>query len=153
ASASPTNILCFGNQTGSVDLTVSGGKTAYTFHWNSGATTEDLSGLGAGTYSVTVTDANGCSATASAVVTQPTQLAASASPTNILCFRNQTGSVNLTVSGGNTAYTFHWNNGATTEDLSGLGAGTFSVTVTDANGCSATASAVVTQPTQLTASA
>ena len=142
-------------------------NAAYTFSWTGPnsftATTEDLSGLAAGTYSVTVTDANGCSTTTSITLTEPALLVASAtSPTfvggnNISCNGLADGSIDLTVTGGNAAYTFSWTGPnsftATTEDLSGLAAGTYSVTVTDANGCSTTTSITLTEPALLVASA
>ena len=145
ASAVPTNVKCFGG-TGSVDLTVSGGTGSYTYSWSNLATTEDLAGVVAGTYSVTVRDASGCSVSASATVTQPAAaLAANAVPTNVACFGGN-GSVDLTVSGGTGPYTYLWSNGATTEDLASVPAGAYSVTVTDANNCTTLASATVTQP-------
>jgi hypothetical protein len=155
ATAVGTNVLCFGASTGSINLTVSGGTTPYTYLWSNGATTEDISGLVAGTYSVTVTDNKGCTVTASATITQPASaLTATAAGTNVLCFGQSTGSVNLTVTGGTFPYTYLWSNGATTEDINGLISGTYSVTVTDANGCTKTASATITQPASaLTASA
>ncbi len=153
ASAVATDALCFGDTTGSVDLTVSGGTGPYTFAWNNGATTEDLSGVAAGTYTVTVTDAVGCTTTASATVGEPTLLAGSAVATDALCFGDTTGSIDLTVSGGTAPFTYAWSNGATTEDISTLAAGTYNVTITDANGCTATASAVVGEPTLLAGSA
>ncbi len=148
ATAVGTNVLCFGQATGAVNLTVTGGTTPYTFLWSNSATTEDISGLIAGIYSVTVTDNKGCTTAVSITITQPAAaLATSSIITHVLCFGQNTGSVNLTVAGGTIPYTFLWSNGATTEDISGLIAGTYSVTVTDANGCTATASAIVTQPT------
>src|SRR5204862_7051563 len=81
-----TNILCFCNLTSSVALSVSYTPTLHDALPIYGAITQNISGLAAGVFSVTVTDANGCSATASATVTQPAQLTASATPTNILCF-------------------------------------------------------------------
>ncbi len=147
ASTTKVNVLCFGNTTGSIDLSVTGGTLPYTYVWSNTATTEDLSGLGIGTYNVTVTDANGCTTTASATITQPlTALTASITKVNVLCFGNTTGSINLSVTGGTAPYSFVWSNTATTEDLSGLGIGTYNVTVTDANGCTTTASATITQP-------
>src|SRR5206468_5366504 len=128
-------VQCFGNATGSVDLTVSGGTAPYTYAWSNGATTQDLTGLTAGTYNVTVTDANGCTATASATLIQPAAaLTASTTQVNVQCFGNATGSVDLTVSGGTAPYTYAWSNGATTQDLTRLTAGAYNVTVTDAKG-------------------
>ncbi|NDJ00142.1 hypothetical protein GWA97_13745, partial [Flavobacterium sp. LaA7.5] len=151
ASGVATNVSCNGGSNGAVDLTVTGGTAPYTFVWNNTATTEDLTGLSAGTYDVTVTDANGCTATASVTVTEPTILTAGGVATNVSCNGGNNGTVDLTVTGGTAPYTYAWSNTATTEDLTGLSAGTYDVTVTDANGCTATASVTVTEPTILTA--
>ncbi|MBS1613448.1 MAG: gliding motility-associated C-terminal domain-containing protein, partial [Bacteroidetes bacterium] len=142
-----TNVLSNGNTTGAVNLTITGGVPGYTFAWSNGATTEDLNGLAAGTYTVTVTDANACTLTTTAAVTQPAQaLAATLVATNVTCNGAANGSINLTANGGTTPYTFSWSNGATTEDLSNLGPNNYSVTITDANGCTFTNAAVVTEP-------
>jgi hypothetical protein len=152
ASASNTNVSCNGGNNGSADLTVSGGTAPYSYNWSNSATSEDISGLSAGTYNVTVTDDHGCTATASATVTEPTALSASATSTNVSCNNGSNGTVNLTVSGGTTPYSYNWSNSATTEDLSGVGAGTYNVTVTDNNGCATGASATVSQPSAITGS-
>ncbi len=152
ASAIATNVSCNGGSDGAVDLTVTGGTAPYTFVWNNTATTEDMIGLEAGTYSVTVTDANGCTATESVEVTEPAVLSASGVATNVSCNGGSNGAIDLTVTGGTAPYTFVWSNTATTEDMIGLEAGTYSVTVTDANGCTATESVEVTEPTVLSAS-
>jgi gliding motility-associated-like protein len=142
------NVLCFGNATGSIDLTVSGGTGIYTYAWNTGAITQDLTGLIAGTYTVTVTDANACTATTTVIITQPlAPLALTTSQVNVLCFGNSTGSINLTPTGGTPLYTYVWSNGPLTQDINNLPAGTYNVTVTDANSCTATVSATITQPT------
>ncbi|MCF8451142.1 MAG: hypothetical protein K9G49_14810, partial [Taibaiella sp.] len=151
ASATSTNVNCNGGSNGTIDLTPAGGTTPYTYLWNGGVTTQDRTGLAAGTYSVTVTDANGCTTTTSRTITQPATLTASATSTNVNCNGGANGTIDLTVAGGTTAYSYVWSNGATTQDLSGLSAGTYSVTVTDANGCTTTASRTITQPTVLTA--
>jgi gliding motility-associated-like protein len=148
-STSVTNVACNGGSTGAIDLTVSGGTAGYTYSWSSGASTQDLSGVVVGTYTVTVTDANLCTATTSATITQPTALNLSTSVTNVACNGGSTGAIDLTVSGGTTGYTYSWSNGASSQDLSGVTAGTFTVTVTDANLCTATTSATITQPTAL----
>ena len=144
-----TNVACFGNNTGSINLTPTGGTGPYTESWGGGITTEDRTGLTAGTYSVTITDVNGCTGTVSPTVTQPASaLSGTTVVTNVACFGNNTGAINLTPAGGTGPYTFNWVGGATTEDRTLLTAGTYSVTITDANACTATVSGItVTQPT------
>ncbi|GAA4323363.1 hypothetical protein GCM10023184_10140 [Flaviaesturariibacter amylovorans] len=144
-----TNVACFGGTTGTIDLTPTGGTAGYSYLWNDGATSQDRSGLAAGTYSVTITDANGCETTiANISVGQPaTAISGSTIVTNVACFGSSTGTINLTPTGGTPGYTFLWNNGVTTEDRSGLAAGTYSVTITDANGCETTVSNItIDQP-------
>ncbi|RMA56688.1 Ig-like domain-containing protein, partial [Ulvibacter antarcticus] len=140
-----TNVNCFGNNSGSLDLTVTGGTAPYTFVWApNGETTEDLFNLVAGTYSVTITDARGCVATNSATVLQPSSgLTISTVVTDVLCNGDATGAIDVTVGGGTPPYSYAWSNGATTEDLSNIVAGTYTVNVTDANGCTISASNVV----------
>ena len=151
ASGMATNLSCNGGNDGTIDLSVSGGTAPYTYLWNNTATTEDLTGLTAGTYSVTVTDANGCTATESVTLTEPTLLSALATATNVSCNGGNDGTVDLSVTGGTAPYTYAWDNTATTEDMIGLTAGTYNVTVTDANGCTTTESVTLTEPTMLSA--
>ncbi len=152
-SATVTDVLCNGASTGSINLSVSGGNDPYTYDWSNGATTQDISGLTAGTYTVTVTDANGCEKTLTKTINQPAALSLSATVTDVLCNGASTGSINLSVSGGNDPYTYEWSNGATSQDISGLTAGTYTVTVTDANGCEKTLSKTINQPAVLSLSA
>jgi PKD repeat protein len=84
--------------------------------------------------------------TASATVSQPTQIFTSTSVTNVSVNGGSNGAINLSVSGGTPGYTFNWSNGAWTEDINNLQAGTYTVTVTDVNGCASVFSATVTQP-------
>ncbi|WP_304035042.1 HYR domain-containing protein [Mesonia mobilis] len=140
ANGVATDVSCNGGNNGTVDLTVVGGTAPYSYAWSNGATTEDLSGLTAGTYNVTVTDANGCTATESVEVQQSAVLSVSGVSTDVSCNGLNNGAIDLTVVGGTPPYTYIWSNTATTEDLSGLEANTYSVTVTDANGCTATES-------------
>jgi gliding motility-associated-like protein len=146
-STAVTDLLCFGSNTGMVDLTVTGGTAPFTFLWNTGETTEDLSNVAAASYTVTITDANGCTAVATGDVTQPVApLAAGTVITNILCNGGTSGAIDITTTGGTAPYTYLWNNSATTEDLSSLGAGSYNVKITDANGCFITVVADITQP-------
>ena len=141
------NVLCFGNSTGSIDLSPSGGTPGYTYAWSNNSTIQDPLNLIAGTYTVVVTDANGCIDTTSVIITQPQSgLSLSSTQVNVLCFGNNTGSINLTVTGGTGPYTYAWSNNTTSQDPSNLIAGVYTVTVTDANGCTATLSITITQP-------
>jgi len=137
ASVKVTDVRCFGESTGKIDLTITGGKAPFIFVWSNGATTEDLDNVPAGKYSVHVYDANQCSAFVEDImVLQPASgISASSIVTNISVFGAHDGAIDVTVSGGTAPYTYFWNNEATTQDLTNLGPGTYSVIITDANGC------------------
>ncbi len=155
-SSSPTIVItptvvpvsCNGQATGAINLTVSGGTPGYTYNWGGGITTQNRSGLTAGSYGVTVTDSRGCTATQSGInVTQPAVITATPTRTNVLCRGESTGAITLAVSGGTSPYSYLWNDGVTTQNRSGLAAGTYSVTVTDSRGCTATVTNQnITQP-------
>jgi hypothetical protein len=145
-TATATQPTCSYN-TGSVALASSGGTGAITYSGD--ATT----GLTTGTYTYTATDANGCTATASVTITNPPAISISSSVSNVSCNGGSDGSVSTAVSGGTPSYTYAWSTGVLTSGISGRTAGTYSVTVTDANGCTGTISVVVGQPTLLIASA
>lgn len=153
ANAVGADAPCAGEATGSVDLTVTDGTPPYTFAWSNGATTEDLANVPAGTYSVTVTDAGGQTATASATVNEPSPVSVSTTGADVTCNGDADGTATATASGGTAPYTFAWSNGSTSASISGLAAGTYSVTVTDANNCTGTGSATIGSPAALTASA
>ena len=145
-----TDVTCGNYSDGTANLTVTGGIAPYQFNWSNGATTEDLIGLPGGGYLVTVTDALGNSAVSGAWIQAPVPISLTILPTNITCAGND-GKVDLLVSGGTYPFTYAWSNGATTQDISGLSVtGAYTVTVTDARGCSAGASTVVTGPTNFT---
>ena len=134
ASIAGTDAKCKDVSDGIANLTVTGGKAPYTYLWNTGATSEDLNNIGAGNYNVTVTDANGCQAIANVTINEPSALSLNLFGSDLSCGGNN-GAINLTVSGGTPNYTYLWSNNETTEDITGLTPGTYSVTVTDANGC------------------
>ena len=161
SSKTQVDVKCYGNATGSIDLTVTGGTTAYTYAWTASgggtvpsgqATNQDLTGLVIGTYNVTITDANNCTTTNSATITQPTQLIISNIATDVKCFAGNDGGVNVTVSGGVTPYSYSWTNGATTEDITNVVIGNYTLTVTDNNGCTIQTTGIVNQPALLVAS-
>ena len=132
------HVSCNGGSNGSItaNATSTFGITSYL--WSpGGATTATVSGLVAGTYSVVVTDGNGCTASASTTLTQPTAINIVGQVTNTNCSGGNNGAVDITVSGGTPGYTYSWSNGPTTEDITGLGVGSYTVIVSDANGCTA----------------
>jgi len=133
-NAVANNPSCSG-ETGSIDLTVSGGAGSYTFAWSNGMTTEDLSGVPAGDYSVTVTDAGSCAATANAFVVSPAAVAAALSSTPDNASAGCSGTASAAASGGTPTYTYLWSNGATNATANNLCEGWYIVTVTDLNGC------------------
>ncbi|WP_348824473.1 T9SS type A sorting domain-containing protein [Flavobacterium aestuarii] len=154
-TAAVTNVVCNAGTTGAIDLTPSGGTAPYAFDWGGGITAEDRTGLTAGTYSVTITDASSCTAVVSGItVTQPAALSGTATVTNVICNAGTTGAIDLTPSGGTAPYAFDWGGGITAEDRTGLTAGTYSVTITDSNACTAVVSGItVTQPAALSGTA
>jgi len=143
-----TNVSCNGFSNGSIDLSVSGGTQPYTFAWSNLATTEDVSGLTAGVYSVTVSDAWGWTSVSSFTVTEPNTLSVPTfTVTNATCFGDNNGSIAVTVTGGTPTYVYNWSGGPTN-----LSAGTYSVLITDSKGCTTTFSATVAQPPALSGS-
>jgi len=151
-------VNCFGGSDGSLAITASGGSPNYSYNIGSGNQSNgNFSGLNASSYTVTVTDNNGCTATTAATISQPSAaLSASAgSPTNVNCFGGNDGAVTITASGGTATYSYNIGSGNQgTGAFTGLTANSYTVTVTDVNGCSATSSASITQPTSgVTASA
>ncbi len=147
------DVTCFGGNNGSIDLTVIGTVTPYTYQWSSAETTEDIANKVAGKYIVTVTDGNGCRVWGldTIEITQPTQVQLSNVITNVTCNGGANGCIDLTVTGGTTPYSYVWSNALpTTQDQCGLSAGTYAVTVYDTWQCSATlTSIVVGEPTAI----
>ncbi|MEM6272542.1 MAG: T9SS type A sorting domain-containing protein, partial [Bacteroidota bacterium] len=131
------NIACNGDSTATASASVGGACAPFTFNWSTNDTTASISGLAAGTYTVTVTDLIGRTVSDSIVITEPQPLMTSIVSDSLVCFGDSTGTIDLTVTGGLScaAYTYNWNNGATTEDLANLPAGFYVVTVTDTLGC------------------
>jgi hypothetical protein len=142
-----TDVNCFGDSTGAIDLSVYGGTRDYSFNWSNGAKTEDLSNLKAGQYIVTITDKNGCVLKDTFAIAQPdSALLSMGKVTDVNCFGDSTGAIDLSVYGGTRDYSFNWSNGAKTEDLSNLKAGQYIVTITDKNGCVLKDTFAIAQP-------
>ncbi len=146
-----TNVSCFGGNTGNATIGITGGTPPFTYLWSNGQTTPTASNLIAGIYSVTATDATGCVASTSIVITQPPVLVANAVKTNPICFGGLTGTATASAVGGTSPYSYVWTSpgSPTTPIVTGLGAGVYTVTVTDAKGCTQTATVTLVNPPTL----
>jgi|GEM_PF-817028 uncharacterized repeat protein (TIGR03803 family) len=131
---SVTEVNCNGASSGAINTSTTGGTPPYQYSWSNNATTQNINSLTAGPYQISVADANGCTTVQTINITQPNQLIVSTAATPASCGSSD-GSVSVTVSGGTTPYTYSWNSGVTTSSLANSGAGTYTVTVTDKNGC------------------
>src|SRR5690606_29941946 len=142
------NVNCFSGNNGSATSVVTGGTSPYTYYWSNGATGTTIDSLTAGIYQLTVTDANGCTATDSVEIAQPSAAlyASYVMPSAVFCYGGSDGAVDVTVTVGTMPYSYQWSNGMSTEDLTGVAAGNYTLTVTDANGCMFNLTATVTQP-------
>ncbi len=144
-----TDVTCNGEANGAIDVTTTGGTGAISYQWNQSDTTQDLTAISGGTYTLTITDINNCSFTVSAVVNEPTALMASESHTDLKCNGDLTGSIDITVTGGTISYNYLWNNTVTTEDLTNIPAGNDTLVITDANNCTTQIIVTVTEPAVL----
>ncbi len=142
---SQIDVSCFGGNDGYVEVLATGGTSPYTYDLN-GVNTNTSNSLIAGTYNISVTDTDGEVSVVVAVISEPDALVASLSWTNISCNGGNDGAIDLSVSGGTTPYSYLWSNGSTSEDISGLIAGSYDVTITDANGCTHAANVILTEP-------
>ncbi|MFZ4707276.1 MAG: T9SS type A sorting domain-containing protein [Bacteroidales bacterium] len=150
-SLSSTPESCDNKKDGTASVSVSGGTAPYTYSWLNGGTTAGISGLSEGTYSVVVTDANGCHGSGSVVVTKtydafPVSITSSK---DVFCSGGSDGSATASASGGLEPYSYEWANGATGVTAVGLKAGTYRVIATDANGCHGNAYATIGEPSKL----
>lgn len=145
------DVLCYGDSTGTIDLSVSSGIPDYTYDWSNGQVTEDAIGLPFGNYYVNVIDQNNCGAFISIFITQPDSklFFTSENTTDVKCFGESNGSIDLEIVGGVTPYSFLWSNGTTSLDLMNIPIGNYLLTVTDANGCILTDSYNINQPDPL----
>lgn len=145
-SYSATSPTCNGMTNGTINLNMSGGTAPYTFNWSNGSIAEDLSGLSASTYSVIVTDQNGCMDTAYVNITQPAPLLNTITVQHVLCNGGNTGFIYTNVTGGTVEYNYFWSNGFTSPNLIYMSAGTYILTVVDYLGCNRKDTVQILQP-------
>lgn len=146
AALSSTNVTCNAGNDGSASVVASGGAPAYSYLWSDGQTASTASGLSVGSYSVTISDANGCIAVETAVITEPTLFSTTVVSADVDCFGGNDGSASVSASGGTPGYTYLWSNGNTSATVSGLSAGNYSVTTSDVNGCDAVDAVTISEP-------
>jgi len=149
AAVDHENILCHGEATGSATVTASGGTGEYSYSWNTTPvqTTATATGLAEGNYSVTLTDANGCSIIETVTITQADKLTATTTQVNVPC-TGEMGTATVVALGGTGTYSYYWNTVPiqTTATATNLPVGNYTVTVLDSNGCSVTQTIIITQP-------
>jgi hypothetical protein len=155
---SQTNVSCNGGSNGAASVSASGGQTGYSYNWTPGNPTGDgtasVTGLTAGNWTCTVTDANACTGTANFNITAPTAIVVTpVSQTNVSCNGGSNGAASVSASGGASGFTYNWTPGNPTGDgtasVTGLTAGNWTCTVTDANACTGTANFNITAPTAI----
>jgi gliding motility-associated-like protein len=133
--SSKSDATCYGETSGSIEVIASGGTSPYTYTWDNGETGSGLTGIGAGTYLVTATDAYGCQDTLSESIGEPAALVINETITHPSCGDSYDGAVEVSISGGTPGYMISWSNGSTGERTEKLGPGTIDVDVTDENQC------------------
>lgn len=141
------NVACYGDATGATWVASAGGTPPYSYAWSGGQTTDTVRNLPAGVYQITVTDSYGCRDSAAVQVAQPlAPLSATIDSQNVSCFGQSTGQAWAIATGGTSGYTYSWSTTQTTDTISALAAGPYSMTVTDAAACTVSASVNITQP-------
>jgi hypothetical protein len=144
--ATSTNITCAGFNDGIATAIVSGGTAPFSYSWNTGADTETITGLSPGTYTIMVTDVNECTGMASVTITAPPAMSLQTSSVDVTCAGGSDGSASVTAMGGTAPYAYLWSSGSTTPQATGLAIGSYTIEVTDANGCVASAVVAINQP-------
>lgn len=148
-SVNTTPVSCYNGNDATATASASGGTGSLSYSWSNSATGSAIGTLSAGNYCVTVTDANSCTVSACQTIANPTQVTGSISSTNVSCNGGNNGSALVSASGGTGSFTYAWSNSGSTANIATLTAGNYSVTITDGNNCTATASSTITEPTAL----
>ncbi|MCH2021909.1 MAG: gliding motility-associated C-terminal domain-containing protein [Saprospiraceae bacterium] len=145
------NPICNGSSDGSINISTSGGTGSYIYNWNNGSTSEDISGLNNALYTISVTDQNNCTDTAQINLISPNAITLNLiDSVNIGCNdSSNVGSIDILVGGGTGSLTYLWSNSETTEDITGLTAGNYTITITDSNNCTESMTYTIVQDTGL----
>ena len=144
-----TDLQCYHDETGSIDISIIGGTPGYTYLWSNGENSSDINNLSAGIYEITVTDDNDCPYIASFIIEEPDSLAVSYNETHVNCHGNSNGEIDITVTGGTQLYNFDWSNLTSNEDLFNIPTGAYDLTITDANACITSVSVNINEPSDI----
>lgn len=144
-----SQVSCNGFGDASVDLQISNGTAPYQINWSNGATSEDLTNLSPGTYTVGMTDYHGCVTADTVTITEPPALSIATTVNQLSCYHSNDGAIQTNVSGGTSPYAYNWLSGQQTPGIANLAKGTYNLTVTDANGCVLIFNTAITQPDSL----
>jgi hypothetical protein len=148
-SMSANDVSCFGGNDGQATVLALNGQGPYNYSWSNGSSTAINSTLTSSQYLVTVSDSMGCFKIDSVFIDEPTPIIGSYSGINNLCHGDSTGQLSASATGGVAPYTFIWSNGASTDTIDSIAAGTYSVTITDSNACQIDSSRTITEPSAL----
>ncbi len=145
----PTDASCNGGTDGAAVATAIGGTGVYTYQWSSGSTSDDIDGVSAGTYTVTISDYLGNTGLGSVTIGEPTAISLTTTAVDVSCFGGNDGTASVTAIGGTGDITFVWSNGNDGATANGLSQDNYTVVASDANGCTATAMVTISQPSEL----
>jgi len=144
------SVTCFGDMDGQINVLTTGGTGPYTYAWSNGSTTNNIANLDGGDYTLTVTDANGCEHIADFEIEEPAELTLELAVMDVLCPNGDDGSIMINqLTGGTPPYSFSWSTGTTTNALNNLVAGSYTLTVADANECVVERSVMVSAPAEI----
>jgi gliding motility-associated-like protein len=145
----PNPPSCFGFSDGGIIANATQGTAPYTYEWTAFVNDPFISGISAGSYTITVTDGNNCSNTASINLTQPSDFTGTETTQNVSCFAGTNGQANLAYIGGTAPYDYAWSNGSIASTITNLTSGQYDYTITDANGCTLSDSVLISQPSTI----
>lgn len=150
STSNKVDISCFGANDGQATVTPDGGIMPYEYVWDNTQTTPMATDLTPGIHTVTITDGNDCEHEINVTIDEPDELIITPTAIDLTCFQSQDGAINIQTQGGTSNYTYAWDSGQMTDNISGLTAGTYTLTTTDANNCQKETPVTITEPTEIT---
>lgn len=144
-----SGVSCYGDADGTATAVITGGTPGYTYLWSTGSTSSTINNQPAGSYSVTVTDSKGCTVSSTVTIESPAPLEAIPTIEDVLCFGDNNGSIYIVMLGGTSPHSYLWNDGSTSDHITNLTSGVYTVTITDDHGCYIHETYIITEPDQL----